>query len=192
MKRSAAPLAVLLAVCACSGGEESKRPPWADGRDVVTDAPAPRPQDLSDLPGRILELHNRERQQVRVPPLVWDADLASAAAAYGPALAARGRLRHSLPESRPGQGENLWMGTAGAFSVEEMVRSWAAEKSIFISGGRVPFVSRSNHFADVAHYTQMIWRRTMNVGCALHRARASDYLICRYSPPGNVVGQTVP
>lgn len=125
------------------------------------------------------------------PPLAWDANLASAAASYGPALAARGRLAHSPPQSRPGQGENLWMGTAGAFSIEEMIASWAAEKSVFVPG-TVPNVSRSGHFGDVGHYTQMIWRTTTRVGCALQRGRANDFLICRYAPAGNVVGAAVP
>jgi hypothetical protein len=83
------------------------------------------------------------------------------------------------------------MGTAGAFSLEEMIGSWAAERSLFVPGA-VPNVSRSGHFSDVGHYTQMIWPATTRVGCALHRARASDYLICRYAPAGNVVGARVP
>lgn len=191
MARLVFPLAALLVLSACSAGEDRDRPPWADGREVVTEARPGARQDLTDLPARILALHNRERAAVAVPPLVWDSRLAAAAASYGPALAARGRLAHSPQESRPGQGENRWMGTAGAFSVEEMVGSWAAEKSIFVRG-IVPQVSRSGVFGDVAHYTQMIWRTTSRIGCALHRGRTADYLVCRYSPPGNVAGQPVP
>ena len=179
---------MLLPLAAGCGGE---RPPWADGREVVTVAPAARPQDLSNLAGRIVAIHNRERAAVGTPPLAWDAGLASAAASYGPTLAARRSLAHSPAASRPGQGENLWMGSAAAFSLDEMVGSWAAEKSLFVPG-TVPNVSSSGHFSDVGHYTQMIWRTTARLGCALHRARTSDYLICRYAPAGNVVGQRVP
>jgi hypothetical protein len=35
----------------------------------------------------------------------------------------------------------------------------------------------------------MAWRNTMTVGCALASNRDNDYLVCRYSPAGNVVGQ---
>jgi hypothetical protein len=194
---AAAGLTALLAACgtareAPAPVDTAERPPWADGRDIVTAArPNARPQDLSNLPARILALHNRERAAVGTPPLAWDAALAAAAASYGPALAAHGRLVHSPATSRPGQGENLWMGTAGSFSLEEMVGSWSVEKRLF-TPGTVPNVSRSGHFSDVGHYTQMIWRRTVRVGCALHRSRANDYLICRYSPPGNVLGERVP
>ena len=186
------PAAFALAVLAgCSGGEENSRPPWADGREIVTKAPSARPQNLADFAARVLALHNHERAAVGAPPLAWDARLAEAAAAYGPALADRGRLVHSPAASRPGQGENLWMGSAGAFSIEEMIGSWAAERSLFVPG-TVPNVSRSGHFSDVGHYTQMIWRATTRIGCALHRGRTADYLICRYAPAGNVIGQRVP
>ena len=149
------------------------------------------PQDLRNLPARLLALHNRERAAIGAAPLTWDSQLAAAAAGYGPALARLGRLAHSAPSSRPGQGENLWMGSRAAFSIEEMVGSWVAERQLF-RPGVFPQVSASGHGTDVAHYTQMIWPATTRVGCALHQAPQWDFLVCRYAPPGNVVGQRVP
>ena len=176
-----------LSAAACAGS----RPPWAEGAMVSTERPAGEsPQDLRNLGPRLVALHNRERAETGAPPLAWDPALASAAAAYGPALERRGRLAHSPPESRAGQGENLWMGTSDAYSLEEMIGSWAAEKRLFTPGA-FPEVSRSGHWGDVAHYTQMIWPDSTRVGCAVHKARRWDFLICRYSPPGNIVGQTV-
>ena len=55
-----------------------------------------------------------------------------------------------------------------------------------------PNVSRTGRWKDVAHYTQMIWKGTTNVGCAMHVAAGRTYLICRYSPPGNADGRAVP
>ena len=189
---SARPIVPALLAClilsACGGGS---RPPWAEGAVVREQRPADAaPQDLRDLERRLLALHNRERAAVGTPPLTWDAGLAAAAAAYGPELARRGRLAHSPPEARPGQGENLWMGTRGAYSPEEMVGSWVEEKRLF-RPGVFPDVSTSGHWSDVAHFTQMIWRSTTRLGCALHRSARADFLICRYAPPGNVVGQRV-
>lgn len=149
------------------------------------------PQNLSNLQARLLALHNAERAKTGAPALSWDSRLAAAAAAYGPKLAARGRLAHAPAEARPGQGENLWMGTRGAYSIEEMAGGWAAEKSIF-RPGTFPDVSTTGKWSDVAHYTQMIWKGTFSMGCAIHSSREWDFLICRYSPPGNVVGQRVP
>jgi hypothetical protein len=38
----------------------------------------------------------------------------------------------------------------------------------------------------------MIWRGSTRVGCALRSSRNNDYLVCRYSPAGNVMGAPVP
>jgi len=149
------------------------------------------PQDLARAETRLLSLHNRERAAAGTPPLAWDAALAQGAAAYAPELERLGRLVHSSRESRPGQGENLWMGSRGAYSLEEMVGSWAAEKSVF-RPGIFPDVSASGRWEDVAHYTQMIWRGTTRVGCAVRQTARWDFLVCRYAPAGNVVGQRGP
>ena len=145
----------------------------------------------SDLSARLLAAHNRERAAVRVPALQWDAQLATAAAAYAPRLAALGRLEHSPRSGRPGQSENLWMGSVGRFTPEQMVASWASERRWF-RPGIFPNVSSTGDWMDVSHYTQMIWPTTTRVGCALHRGRRADFLVCRYSPKGNQDGRRVP
>lgn len=188
MNRAAAALAAILLLAACN----SSRPPWADGRMVTEERRGgDAGQDLSRLEARLLAIHNRERAATGARPLVWDRTLASAADSYGPALERLGKLAHSPADSRRGQGENLWMGTRDAYQLEEMAEGWAAEKSLF-RPGIFPNVSRSGNWSDVAHYTQMIWKGTSRVGCAVRKGRKWDYLICRYSPHGNVVGQRVP
>ena len=178
----------VLLVAAC--GES--RPPWAEGAMVRNERPANAPPaDLRNADARLLSLHNHERVAAGTPLLTWDSQLAAAAAAYAPELARRGQLAHSPPQARPGQGENLWMGTRGAYSLEEMVGSWAAERRLF-TPGVFPEVSRSGHWSDVAHYTQMIWRSTGRLGCAVHSSARWDFLVCRYAAPGNVVGERVP
>jgi len=190
--RSILPLLALLCGGCSDGPTRSDRPDWADGRMVREARPADqRPQSLADFEARLLALHNRERSAAGAPPLVWDRNLAAAASAYGPALIARGSLAHSELRSRPGQGENLWMGTRGAYALEEMVGDWAGERILFRSG-IFPNVSTSGKWSDVGHYTQMIWRGTTSIGCSLRRSARWDYLICRYSPPGNVVGRSIP
>jgi hypothetical protein len=146
---------------------------------------------LDGINHRILSLHNAARADVGAPPLQWDPALAVAAASYGPALSRLGRLVHSPRTGRENQRENLWMGQQGRFGPEEMVGAWTAEKSHF-SPGQFPNVSRTGKWSDVAHYTQMIWKTTTHVGCAIYRDGGWDYLICRYSPPGNRDGKLVP
>lgn len=146
---------------------------------------------LDAFAARVLAAHNRYRAAAGVPPLRWDPRLAAAAAWYGPQLAALGRLQHSPRASRPGQRENLWRGMAGAYDIEAMIGSWGAERARF-RPGIFPNVSTTGNWLDVSHYTQMIWPSTNAVGCALHRSRHWDYLICRYTPPGNIDGWRVP
>ena len=145
----------------------------------------------ADAAARLLAAHNLERARVGVAPLQWDAQLAASAAAYGPMLASIGRLQHSPRSMRPGQRENLWMGSSGFFSPEQMVGSWIDERRQF-RPGIYPNVSKTGSWYDVSHYTQLIWRGTTRVGCAIHSTPRTDYLICRYSPPGNRDGWFLP
>ena len=190
MKATAALLlagSLLPALAACS-----PRPPWAGGRMVREE------RDLhtgaafhQNLPARLLAVHNRERAALGIEPLSWDPRLAAASADYAQRLLPGGPLQHSPPPTRPNQGENLWMGTHEAYQLEKMANGWAKEKRIF-RRGRFPHVSTSGNWADVAHYTQMIWRSSKRVGCALAEGNKWDFLVCRYFPAGNVVGQPVP
>jgi hypothetical protein len=145
----------------------------------------------SEMPARILAMHNAARAEARVPPLTWDPALGDSAARYAVFLALTNSFQHSDRSQRPGTGENLWMGTRGAFSYEAMVASWSNERRDFVPG-LFPSVSRSGNWEDVGHYTQMVWPTTTKVGCALATNARSDFLVCRYSPAGNVNGRPVP
>ena len=145
----------------------------------------------ADFPARILAAHNSERAAAGMPPLVWDPQLSSAAAVYAQQMAITGVFAHSDRSKRPGTGENLWMGSHGYFSFEAMVGGWSAEKRYFIPGV-FPNNSRTGNWADVGHYTQMIWPTTQRVGCAVATAHSTDYLVCRYANAGNIDGHALP
>lgn len=151
---------------------------------------APQPA-LSPVEQRLLAAHNVERGRVGAPLLAWDPTLAASAASYGPALASLGRLVHSPRKSRPGQRENLWMGRRDAYRPEQMVGWWVDERAL-LRPGTYPAVSATGRWEDVSHYTQMVWPSTTRVGCAVHSSIDTDYLICRYSPPGNIDGLLIP
>ncbi|WP_240913907.1 CAP domain-containing protein [Sphingomonas sp. HDW15A] len=134
-----------------------------------------------------MALHNRERAAYGSPPLGWDPALAAQAKKYAHELAAIGRLLHSPKAQRPGQGENLWLGTRGMFGTEAMVGSWAGEKRHF-RRGVFPANSTTGNWRDIGHYSQMVWPRTTRLGCGLASSARWDVLVCRYSPPGNQDG----
>jgi hypothetical protein len=135
----------------------------------------------------ILAAHNKYRTPLNIPSLKWSDKLAKNAKAWADRLAAEGRMYHS---SGTGEGENLWMGTAGYYSYTQMVDGWGSEKKYY-KDGIFPNVSTSGNWADVGHYTQVIWRNTTEVGCGKSTGKGMDILVCRYSPPGNYMRQKV-
>jgi hypothetical protein len=137
----------------------------------------------------ILNAHNKYRAAVGVPPLVWSDDLAAAARVWANTLNSNLQFAHD-PETQK-QGENLWMGTAGAFSLTQMVDNWGQERQNF-RNGTFPNVSTTGNWFDVGHYSQMVWRNTTSVGCAGVSGPDGNYrLVCRYGPAGNVIGRRV-
>jgi hypothetical protein len=161
------------------------------GLTFHTGAVAASAQVPNQMPARILAAHNAVRAQFGVAPLAWDPMLANAAASYAMQLALTNTFQHSDRHARPGTGENLWMGTRGYYSYEAMVGGWSSERRYFMPGV-FPAVSRSGNWEDVGHYTQMVWPTTTRVGCAVASNAASDFLVCRYSPAGNIDGRPVP
>ena len=134
----------------------------------------------------ILQQHNVCRQGLRLPALTWSPDLANDAAKWAQNLAALGEGKHDM-SIRGQEGENLWWGTANAYSYGEMVGYWLNEKNAFVYGTYPNCTTRRS--AVVGHYTQIVWKNTTSVGCALASDGKTDFLVCRYSPPGNVVGE---
>lgn len=156
---------------------------WRDPR------PAQRGADLMRV--AVIKAHNDARYAYRVPPIRWNETLAADALVYARILARTGTFRHD-PQTgrRPKQGENLWMGTRGAYSYDAMLGHLVDERRNF-RPGRFPDISRTGTWSDVGHYTQIVWPTTTHVGCAMASNRSDDFLVCRYWPAGNIVGVTM-
>jgi Cysteine-rich secretory protein family len=136
----------------------------------------------------MLKTHNEERAFHGRAPLVWDAALAADAAKWAGNLATKRQFEHAFEEiTKNGQGENLWMGTRGAYPLSEMVQQWIEEVELTKSG-RFPNVSKTGNWVDVGHFTQIVWPQTQKLGCALKSSIEDDYLVCRYWPAGNRIG----
>ena len=150
---------------------------------------AANPADDGQFAARVLNLHNGERETLGIAPLAWSPELAAQARQWAASLARRRVFEHS--GGGGGQGENLWMGTAGYYSPEDMIGGFLAERRWF-RPGVFPRVSRTGEWSDVGHYSQIVWPATRQVGCALAQGGGDDYLVCRYWPAGNVMGQSVP
>lgn len=172
MKRLLA-LALLLAAPATSATLPS--PNW----------PAPADRDETLLRQSVLRLHNQARRQFGVSPLAWSEELAAGAMAHARFMAATGIYGHDrTPGRRKVAGENLWRGQRGLFSYDVMVQVMIDEARLF-RPGIFPNNSVNGDWSAVAHYTQIVWPTTTEVGCALASSAGTDYFVCRYAPTGN-------
>lgn len=146
----------------------------------------------TDLTGhfeaRVLAAQNRERAALGIEPLQWNPALAASARSWAQHLSATGRFEHAPERRVDPQGENLWAGTRGYYGIEAMVDGWLREKRYFHLG-TFPNNSTTGEVEDVGHYTQLVWRRTRQVGCAMATGSREDVLVCRYSEAGNYIGE---
>lgn len=140
---------------------------------------------------RLTAAHNRERTSLGIPKLVWSEALAADAAVWAKHLSEVGYLAHSedgANDTDP-EGENLWAGTRDSYSVEQMIDFWTVERAHF-RAGRFPDNSTTGEIEDIGHYTQLVWRTTTKVGCAIADNGRDEYLVCRYREGGNVMGES--
>jgi uncharacterized protein YkwD len=148
--------------------------------------PADRGHDL--MRNTVLSAHNQARQDFGVGPVRWNDELAAGALAHAQYMASTGIYGHDrTPGRRKKAGENMWRGTRGVFAYEVMVGVMIAEARHFRPGA-FPANSRTGNWLDVAHYTQIVWPTTTEVGCALASSATADYFVCRYAPTGNKDG----
>lgn len=137
-----------------------------------------------------LTAHNEAREAFGTAPLKWSDKLTEDAKQWADRLARENTIRHSRQDTRGRTGENLWMGTSGYFKAAQMIGFFVDEQQYFRSG-RFPDVSRTGNWADVGHYTQIVWADTREVGCAKASNSQNDVLVCRYYPGGNVLGKVI-
>lgn len=132
-----------------------------------------------------LELHNAARREVGVEvDLAWSPNLAAQAQGYAETLARSGRFEHAPDVA---EGENLfWFeDSEQARPAAEASEGWYAEKADYRYG---PVPARAGR-KMVGHYTQMVWRETREVGIGMAQSKHGLYVVARYSPAGNIVGE---
>lgn len=180
---------VLVALAACGG----------DPAPGTADAPPGGTGEPANLAGMTM-LHNQVRAMVDtsgiaagpLPPLAWDPMLASYAAAWAAKCqSSNGQLLDHDPNRTNVAGyayigENIFA-SGGAATAQGAVSAWAAEKQYFT----YPNTCASGQICG--HYTQLVWRDTTHVGCALQTCSNLAFpstIVCDYGPGGNVGGQT--
>ncbi len=68
---------------------------------------------------------------------------------------------------------------------ELIVKTWADEQ-IYYNGNTIS----QKGLLVYQHYTQIIWKQTTTLGCAMSKTKAGTYIVvCFYNPKGNTLGE---
>ena len=144
----------------------------------------------TDFVNTILQIVNRERASVGVPPLTWSDSLAAVSKTWADHLVAINQMVHATDAEKGGPFGETIAGSCGnscggfAARVAQMVEGWVSEKASY-HGEPI----NSTNYRVFGHYTQIVWRNEQQIGCGMATANGQDYLVCRYNLPGNYLGQ---
>ncbi|KAK9690539.1 hypothetical protein RND81_09G135900 [Saponaria officinalis] len=73
---------------------------------------------------------------------------------------------------------------ANGFTGVDAVNLWIAEKSNY------DYASNSCKNGECGHYTQVVWRDSVRLGCARVTCQNGGvFVTCNYDPPGNYIGE---
>ncbi|XP_047945063.1 pathogenesis-related protein 1B-like [Salvia hispanica] len=127
-----------------------------------------------------LDAHNRERELVDVKPMTWSTTVADYASNYAQSRSSDCREVYSLGP----YGENV-AAVSSLDSAENAVGTWVREKPFY------DYESNSCMEGQVCwHYTQVVWRESTELGCALQQCdNGLVFAICCYNPRGNITAQ---
>ena len=166
-----------------------------DGGSTIPDGPGGggSPDEPANLTG-ITAAHNAVRAMVQtspaLPALRWNKDLAATAAAWVAMCKdtdGNGLIDHNAGRSTGHPyyvGENVF-GGSGAVTAQQAVDLWAGEKANYT-------YATNTCSGTCGHYTQIVWRDTLELGCAMGTCpnlQFGNVIVCDYGPGGNVNGQ---
>ena len=134
--------------------------------------------------------HNQVRAMVQtatpLPPLEWDPSLAATAAAWVAQCQGNVLLSHNAGRSDGHPyyvGENIYA-SSGTATAQGAVSSWASEQANYN-------YANNTCTGVCGHYTQIVWRTSIKVGCARGNCPNLQYpstIVCNYGPGGNLNG----
>jgi pathogenesis-related protein 1 len=130
---------------------------------------------------QMLDSHNKWRKDIGLPPLVWSAELAKFSQEWANKLIATNQFKH-YPNNN--YGENLIFSQGKRMSPSSVVKLWGDEGRDYN-----PQTNSCKPGGMCGHYTQLVWRNTKQVGCAMAKSGNKEVWACNYDPPGNYIGE---
>ncbi len=136
---------------------------------------------LSDsVQSLLLSRHNFYRHVVGSPDLYWSDTLAQAAKQYADEIAQAPYSTDPLLS----YGVNIFR-SADFPKVDDAMQFWTIEQRYYHGE---PMTEKN--ILRFGHYTQIIWKQTNHLGCAIAQTQGGTYiLVCLYAVKGNYIGQ---
>ena len=133
----------------------------------------------------VLDLHNKIRADLGIPPLTWSTDVAAFAQQWADSLANFNDCNIKHHSNEFGYGENIFGGSsAETFKGIDAANAWYQEKEKYTYSR----LGEGNWF-ETAHYTQMIWKATTQMGLGMATCPSGGVVVVgNYSPAGNISG----
>ncbi len=197
-------LAVLTLSCG-SGGDDA-----SDGTNMTADVQTGGLDCAAYVPGTterddFLCAHNQVRATASptpVPPLEdfsWNDNLAAVAQTWADNCSFehnpnRTTQYNGLSGESTSVGENLFVTSSSSTDAYEAVDAWAAEAADYDYGSNTCATGKV-----CGHYTQIVWRNSLELGCGISQCGASlvgvpfgsgTLVVCNYAPAGNFLGQS--
>ncbi len=146
--------------------------------------------DFNTFYTALVNRHNTLRKKHSAGSLTKLTDIAKLAQTTANECKKAGKLQHS-GTSYKGQwmGQNLYISGGAAPTGAAVANYWYSEnKNYDYSTGK----SKNN--AVTGHFTQLVWKSTKQIGCAVaigtwNGYNPSYFVCCNYFPGGNVLGQ---
>jgi uncharacterized protein YkwD len=193
MRTTASPFAsalLLASLCATAGlapACPSSGAAEAGGHDEAGEGEGER-GGLEPFAQAFVDAHNAARAgatpapPLSLPPVTWSDEIAAVAQAW----ADRCVFEHS---SGP-YGENLALFSSPSTTPEQVVAAWVSEVADYDYAANACAAG-----AQCGHYTQVVWRDSGRIGCAVTDCPAVAGFgpgllwVCNYDPPGNFIGR---
>ncbi|TMW54435.1 hypothetical protein DOY81_000427 [Sarcophaga bullata] len=126
-----------------------------------------------------LDKHNYYRAIHGVPSLKLNRQLCNLADQWSQHLARSNSISHR-PDNE--YGENIYYASNFDPTAEQCVQSWYNEVKHYK-------YSKPGFSSNTGHFTQLVWKDTQELGVGLTKVDGITFVVCNYSPAGNVMDQ---
>jgi uncharacterized protein YkwD len=166
-----------MGICESANNKKStdKKPNTEVKKEIIHEKDSTMTSFIKDA----IDQHNKLRALHGAPSLKHDPELTKHAQHWADYLAKTNKFQHS--ECRIGKkmiGENIAMMGGQELSGKDATDMWYEEIQDYN-------FNRPGFGGDTGHFTQVVWKNTLEIGVGVAKVGSSTYVVANYYPPGN-------